>query len=324
MTAGFADRGPVGPVDDRASAESDGTGPLPAGPAHPPAGPSSATPTSSWPAYPPTSGFPAPPAEPPARRRGRGLVVLVGVLVVLVLAQAAYLIYLSGQLSDANHKINTAATQNARTVDDLKRRVGALEQQASRSMDVSAVSQAVLPSVFRIDVPEGSATAFAIARPASGGTDLLTNFHVVSSIWKVGKRDAAIEHDNERFTVQVVRVDESADLALLHSDQKFTPVTPAPRPVQVGAAVLLIGAPLGLVQSVTSGVVSAIRDDIPGDAGKTFIQFDAAINFGNSGGPVVNAEKQVVGVAAAKANGAEGIGLAIPISVACQSFSGLC
>ena len=110
---------------------------------------------------------------------------------------------------------------------------------------------------------------------------------------------------------------------LLHADQKFPAVTRAPKPVEVGTAVLLIGAPLGLTQSVTSGVVSAIRNDIPGDAGKTFIQFDAAINPGNSGGPVVNAEKQVVGVAAAKANGAEGIGLAIPISVACQSF-GIC
>jgi S1-C subfamily serine protease len=74
---------------------------------------------------------------------------------------------------------------------------------------------------------------------------------------------------------------------------------------------------------VTTGVVSAIRDDIPGEAGKTFIQFDAAINPGNSGGPVVDAQKQVVGVASEKVN-AEGIGLAIPISNACRSFSGIC
>jgi len=249
--------------------------------------------------------------------------VLVMVLLVLVLAQAAYLVYLNGQVTDADHRIATAASQDARAADDLKKRIGALEQQAARSMDVTAVSTAVLPSVFRIDVPEGTATAFAINRPAGGGTDLLTNFHVVEGLWKVGRRDAAIEHDDQRFSVHIVRVDENSDLALLHADQKFPAVTRAPKQVEVGTAVLLIGAPLGLPQSVTSGVVSAIRNDIPGDAGKTFIQFDAAINPGNSGGPVVNAEKQVVGVAAAKANGAEGIGLAIPISVACQSF-GIC
>ena len=189
---------------------------------------------------------------------------------------------------------------------------------------MTSVASAVLPSVFRIDVPEGSATAFAIAKPSSGGTDMLTNYHVVEGLWKAGKRDASIQHDSQRFPVHVVRVDVDNDLALLHADAKFPVITVAAAQVQPGTPVVLLGAPLGLAQSVTSGVVSAIRNDIPGDAGKTFIQFDAAINFGNSGGPVVNAQKQVVGIAAAKANGSEGIGLAIPISVACQSFSGIC
>jgi putative serine protease PepD len=326
MTAGFGETAPVGPGSGRGTDQPDGAGqpPLPDQPPRPSPLPTPpAAPTSAWPAYAPTSGFP-PAYPPPAPRRRAGLAVLVGVLVLLVAARGAYLFYLHTQLAAANRKINSAAAANARTAGDLNRRIGALEQEAAQAMDVSAVSQAVLPSVFRIEVPEGTATAFAIGRPASGGTDLLTNYHVVSGIWKTGQRDAAIAHDNQRFTVHVARVDQNADLALLHADQKFTPVTPAPKPVQVGASVLLIGAPLGLTQSVTSGVVSAIRDDIPGDAGKTFIQFDAAINFGNSGGPVVNAQKQVVGIAAAKANGAEGIGLAIPISVACQSFSGIC
>jgi S1-C subfamily serine protease len=252
------------------------------------------------------------------------LTALVGVLVFLVVAQAAYLVYLDRQLAAATRKGNAAATQNARAVDDLNKRVGALEQQATKSMDTAAVSQAVLPSVFRIDVPQGTATAFAVAKPSTGGTDLLTNYHVVAGLWKVGQRDAAIEHDNQRFTVHILRVDQENDLALLHANEKFPAVTTAPSLVQVGTPVVLIGAPYGLAQSVTSGVVSAVRSDFPGDAGRTLIQFDAAINFGNSGGPVVNAQKQVVGVAAAKANGSEGIGLAIPISVACQSFSGIC
>jgi S1-C subfamily serine protease len=246
------------------------------------------------------------------------------VLVVLVLAQAGFLIYLNAQLASANHKISTSGPNDREDIANLKNRIATLEQQAARSMDVTAVAAAVLPSVFRIDVPEGTATAFAIGKPSSGGTDMLTNYHVVQGLWKVGKRDAAIAHDNQRFPVHIVRVDVDNDLALLHADARFPTPTVASAQVQPGTPVVLIGAPLGLAQSVTSGVVSAIRDDIPGDAGKTFIQFDAAINFGNSGGPVVNAQKQVVGVAAAKANGSEGIGLAIPISVACQSFSGIC
>ena len=87
----------------------------------------------------------------------------------------------------------------------------------------------------------------------------------------------------------------------------------------VGATypVCWVGAPLGLSDSVTSGVISAYRDTTDGQR----LQFDAPINPGNSGGPVVNAKKAVVGIATAKAQDAEGIGLAIPIKVACDAFS---
>jgi putative serine protease PepD len=81
--------------------------------------------------------------------------------------------------------------------------------------------------------------------------------------------------------------------------------------------VVVVGAPLGLDDSVTTGVISAYRPD---DADGPTIQFDAPINPGNSGGPIVNASERVVGVATAKAKDAEGIGLAIPIKVACDTF----
>ena len=79
----------------------------------------------------------------------------------------------------------------------------------------------------------------------------------------------------------------------------------------------MVGAPLGLEDTVTTGVISAFR---PKDPDGPTIQFDAPINPGNSGGPVVNSAKQVVGLATAKARDAEGIGLAIPIKTACDTF----
>jgi putative serine protease PepD len=85
--------------------------------------------------------------------------------------------------------------------------------------------------------------------------------------------------------------------------------------------VVVVGAPLGLDDSVTTGVISAYR---PNDKDGTTIQFDAPINPGNSGGPVVNAGNQVVGVATAKAKDAEGIGLAIDIKVACTTYKNIC
>jgi S1-C subfamily serine protease len=243
------------------------------------------------------------------------LALLVALLALLVVAQGAYLVALAVQLNSANRKIDSLTAANDKRISGLDARTHTLEQQAAKSLDAPAVAAAILPSVFRIDVDEGSATAFAIHKADGGGTDLLTNFHVVSGMWKRGQRTVALTHDSQRFPVRIAQVDEDNDLALLHADEKFPTIAVAPATVTPGTPIVLVGAPLGLAQSVTTGVVSAIRDDLPGDAGKTFIQFDAAINPGNSGGPVVNAQKQVVGVASAKVK-AEGIGLAIPISIA--------
>ncbi|MGH3741059.1 MAG: S1C family serine protease, partial [Micromonosporaceae bacterium] len=96
----------------------------------------------------------------------------------------------------------------------------------------------------------------------------------------------------------------------------------AATPPQPGQPVVAVGAPSGLEDTVTTGVVSKIRA-IAGRA-QEYIQFDAAINPGNSGGPVLNAEGKVVGIATAKAVDAEGIGFALPIGVACDAFDAIC
>ncbi|HKT05511.1 MAG TPA: trypsin-like peptidase domain-containing protein, partial [Rugosimonospora sp.] len=196
----------------------------------------------------------------------------------------------------------------------------ALEQRAAASLDSAAVASAVLPSVFRVDAGNFSGTAFAVGKAGGAGTDLLTNFHVVADLYGTGGRSVALRHDNQRFPARIVRVDQARDLALLHATQTFPRLAAAGQQVASGAPIIVVGAPLGLAQSVSSGIVSAVRSDVPGEAGKTYIQFSAPINPGNSGGPVVDAQKQVVGIATAKATNAEGIGLAIPIHVACDSF----
>jgi S1-C subfamily serine protease len=319
MMAGFAETGPGGPGGWQDAAHPDRTGP------HPPRLERPApTPTSAWPApgYSTGSFTPAPPPSSGSKRRSPALTIVAGVLAVLVLAQAAWLVAVQRQLSAANRKIATLARTSTGRADDLDGRLRTLEQQAARTLDAPAVAKAVLPSVFKIVVPEGTATAFAIGTTTTG-TDMLTNYHVVEAMWQRGERTATIEHDNLRFSVRLVRVDQENDLALLHSTEKFPRITPATGTVTPGLPVVAFGAPRGYEQSVSSGLVSALRRDVPGDAGKTFIQFDAAINPGNSGGPLVNAQKQVVGVVRANLLG-EGLNIAIPISVACRSFSGIC
>src|SRR5436309_631294 len=185
MTAGYGDTGPAGP-EDRAPHEP-GTGPLPPRMDGPPTGGYPPVPAP----YPRTSSFPPVSAPPPARaRRSPWPTVLIGLLALVVLAQGGFLVYLNGQLSDAKHKLSTIGPNDRQEITGLKSRLNALEQQQAGAMNVTSVASAVLPSVFRIDVPEGTATAFAIAKPSSGGTDMLTNYHVVEGLWKAGKRDA--------------------------------------------------------------------------------------------------------------------------------------
>jgi hypothetical protein len=290
--------------------------------------PASAIPYSGGPPFQPVSApaspgpFPDPFRPASASHRHSVLAVLVVVLFLVAGAEGFYLYDLNNRLDAANSRIASAAAAESKTDSALQARIKALEQVTAGSLDSTAVATAVLPSVFRVDAGDFTGTAFAVGQaPSGGGTDLLTNYHVVQSIYEKGTRDAALERDGQRFPVKIIQVDTKNDLALLQSTETFHRLTTAAAQVEPGSPIVVVGAPLGLAQSVTTGVVSALRNDFPGEGGKTFIQFDAPINPGNSGGPVVNAQKQVVGIASAKADNAEGIGLAIPIAVACHSFT---
>jgi S1-C subfamily serine protease len=117
-----------------------------------------------------------------------------------------------------------------------------------------------------------------------------------------------------------------SDIAVLAPDQLPAVVVPAVMagPPPVGDAVYAVGNPLGLTHSLTAGVVSATDRVIPTGRGTTLtglIQFDAAVNPGNSGGPLLNRAGQVVGIVTALANPAKqdffvGIGFAVPIATA--------
>jgi S1-C subfamily serine protease len=258
----------------------------------------------------------------PRRRRPVVLVLLVELFLLVAGGEGYVILQQNGRLDRADQQATADRTAADKRAKDLDSRVKALEQRLAGSLDSAAVATAVLPSVFRVDAGQFTGTAFAVGKePAGGGTDLITNYHVIQSIYEKGTKDAALERDSQRFPVKITQVDQKDDLALLHSTETFHRLASASAQVQAGAPIVVVGAPLGLAQTVTTGVVSAIRNDFPGEGGKTFIQFDAPINPGNSGGPVVDAQKQVVGIASAKANNAEGIGLAIPIAMACQAFS---
>ena len=144
---------------------------------------------------------------------------------------------------------------------------------------------------------------------------VVTNNHVVKGAEKI----EVLLDDNRTFPAKVVGADERTDIALLKIDakEKFAAVKFGDSSkLEIGEWVLAIGNPLGLDQTVTAGIVSAKgRDILGGTAYGQFIQTDAAINFGNSGGPLLNTKGEVVGINTAIAGG-QGLGFAIPSNLA--------
>ncbi len=159
----------------------------------------------------------------------------------------------------------------------------------------------------------GQGSGFIIA---SDGL-ILTNAHVVREA-----KDVTVKlSDRREFTAKVIGSDPVTDIAVLRIDAKGLPTVKLgdARSLEVGDPVLAIGAPYGFEQSATQGIVSAKGRSLPGDSVVPFIQTDAAVNPGNSGGPLFDAGGSVVGINAqifSQTGGYQGLSFAIPIDVA--------
>jgi len=146
---------------------------------------------------------------------------------------------------------------------------------------------------------------------------IVTNQHVIANFDQISVELA----DGRTAGVRIVGSDPDTDLAVLKIDLPRLPVMTLGRSdqVQVGDVVLAIGNPLGLSQTVTHGIVSATgRAQLGVAVFENFIQTDAAINVGNSGGALVNTNGELIGINTAvlgKNLGAEGIGVAIPVEL---------
>lgn len=155
--------------------------------------------------------------------------------------------------------------------------------------------------------------------------DIITNNHVVA-----GASNIEVVIQDKNIKAKVLGADPVTDLAVIQVDPtSVKDITPAQfgdsDKLQIGEPAIAIGNPLGLAfaQTVTTGVISALKRDMPiQDAqtgqqyNETYLQTDAAINPGNSGGALCNIEGQVIGINSAKisSTGIEGIGFAIPIN----------
>ncbi|MBL7548505.1 trypsin-like peptidase domain-containing protein [Frankia sp. AgB1.9] len=232
----------------------------------------------------------------------RGTRVLLGVCGVLVVAVAVLAGVLVGRSGGSARAQDAPAPTPSPT--------------ASGSPSVADIYQKIGPSVVVVETADGSLGSGVIA--ADDGT-VLTADHVIAD----GGAITVVFSDGTRSTATVASADAKTDIATLTPatlPQTLVPATLGGG-AQVGGPVVAIGNPLGLTFSVSSGVVSGLNRTATTDNGKFsgLIQFDAAVNPGSSGGPLLDAKGLVIGVVVSIADPGDddafaGIGFAVPIA----------
>jgi S1-C subfamily serine protease len=200
----------------------------------------------------------------------------------------------------------------------------------------SQVYQIVSPSLVFIQTKnksnrddDGIGVGSGVIINANG--DILTANHVVADATEI----EVIFVDGSQSAVEIVASEPENDIALLHPNKLPELIVPATlgnlNAMRIGDQAFAIGNPLGLVASMSAGVISGFDRSIPINGGNQrldgLIQFDTAVNPGNSGGPLLNRQGQVIGIVTALADPSEqgffiGIGFAVPIGIALAAGGG--
>jgi len=166
---------------------------------------------------------------------------------------------------------------------------------------------------------------------------ILTNNHIINSadssiyyeVSEATKVSVYLYNDETAYEATIIGTDEQTDLAIIkiEKDNLTAAELGDSNSVKIGEFAMAIGNPLGMESSVTSGIISAVNRSVTSEDGTTYnlIQTDAAINSGNSGGALVNAEGKVIGINTLKLSGSgiEGMGFAIPINETIEIYKDL-
>ncbi len=193
-----------------------------------------------------------------------------------------------------------------------------LQEPAQQELSLEDVIESVSPAVVEIavattDGEQVSGAGFVVGKDGY----VVTNAHVVENAAKT----TIITTNEDEYSVKIIGIDSKTDIALLQADQ---PLGLAPAQfadsdnVRVGNTVFAIGNPYGLGNSVSLGIISAKERDISSGPYDNFLQTDAAINQGNSGGPLFNLQGEIIGMNTAifSTDGRnQGLGFATPANI---------
>jgi serine protease Do len=244
--------------------------------------------------------------------------------------------------SDRGTETKKAAVPNPTKMDALRQLSASFEEISQRSG--RAVVQIFVRSYVTPDASQNNGQLLTAENSSGSGIIMtpdgyiLTNAHVVKNAHSIKvqvniRAEAEAEQQGSRqFTrpieATLIGVDRDTDLAVVKIDRKNLPYLEFGDSDQLkqGQVVLALGNPLGLDNSVSLGVVSAVARQIKPDDPMVYVQTDAPINPGNSGGPLVDADGRVVGIDTfilTQSGGSEGIGFAIPSNIAREVYAQL-
>jgi len=259
----------------------------------------------------------------------KNLNILIIIVFVIIILQSGFVIFLGYQVIkipvqinqtkyDLNEKINTNNADLQSKISELSKSLFETEQaltqvetdfskqisslKAQTSADFSGIIDDTVGSVVTIRTDVAQGTGFIITNDGY----VVTNAHVLSG----AKTAEAITSDQKTKKMTLIGYDPILDLALLKIDGSYQSIKLGDSDnVRVGEKVIAIGNPLGLSFSVSEGIVSAVdRTGSNGIAG--YIQTDAALNPGNSGGPLIDTSGKVIGINNFKISG-ENLGFAL-------------
>ncbi|MBD5785554.1 trypsin-like peptidase domain-containing protein [Cellulosimicrobium terreum] len=281
-------------------------------------------------------GIPVPPPPPvqgipaePNRNRRKGWVPVVSAAAIAAVVASVGTAGLVTALDDPG----SASTSLADVAQPEQSTAAPVSSSSSQNPDWEAVTKAVAPSVVAIQVQteQGGAEGSGVIVDDQG--HVVTNNHVVGDA-----ADGTVQvtlSDGRLFQAKIVGTDPTTDLAVVQIQDAPKDLTPATLgdsdAVTVGESVLAVGNPLGLANTATTGIVSAVDRPVSasGESGGTSvvtnaIQIDAAVNPGNSGGPLFDAQGRVIGITSSIASlssgggqaGSIGLGFAIPVNLA--------
>ena len=210
-----------------------------------------------------------------------------------------------------------AMAAQQRAMARMQNEIDVLDVRARSQTDWPALAAHVEPSVFTISTADGLGSGWVV-RSDSSGSDLVTNYHVVAEAIAAGTHSVDVLQADRTMQGTVTATDRTDDLAVVHVREKLTPLTAVGARPRLGETVMVVGSPLGLGGTISIGLVSGFRSI----EGSDWVQFSAPISPGNSGGPVVDAAGEVIGIASGKyvGDGVEALGFAIPVPVACAAL----